>query len=76
MAKTAGFLTAVKIAGSTLYTVDGGERAVLFDRFKGVLPNTVGEGTHFRIPWLQTPFTFDICTKPHTFSSISGTKDL
>ncbi|PSS30164.1 Prohibitin-3 like [Actinidia chinensis var. chinensis] len=61
---------------SSLYTVDGGQRAVLFDRFRGVIDETVGEGTHFLIPWLQKPFIFDIRTRPHTFSSISGTKDL
>ncbi|XP_009600482.1 prohibitin-3, mitochondrial [Nicotiana tabacum] len=61
---------------SSLYTVDGGQRAVLFDRFRGVIDETVGEGTHFLIPWLQKPFIFDIRTKPHTFSSFSGTKDL
>ncbi|CAN4114881.1 unnamed protein product [Withania somnifera] len=64
------------ILNSSLYTVDGGQRAVLFDRFSGVKDDTVGEGTHFLIPWLQKPFIFDIRTRPHTFSSISGTKDL
>ncbi|KAL6994434.1 Prohibitin-3, mitochondrial [Sarracenia purpurea var. burkii] len=64
------------VLNSSLYTVDGGQRAVLFDRFRGVLDETVGEGTHFLIPWLQKPFIFDIRTRPHTFSSISGTKDL
>ncbi|KAJ0667775.1 putative prohibitin, Band 7 domain, Band 7/SPFH domain superfamily [Helianthus annuus] len=64
------------LADSALYTVDGGERAVLFDRFRGVLNNTVGEGTHILIPWLQKPYIFDIRTRHHTFSSISGTKDL
>ncbi|KAM0000314.1 putative prohibitin, Band 7 domain, Band 7/SPFH domain superfamily [Helianthus debilis subsp. tardiflorus] len=63
-------------ADSAVYTVDGGERAVLFDRFRGVLNNTVGEGTHILIPWLQKPYIFDIRTRHHTFSSISGTKDL
>lgn len=61
---------------SCLYTVDGGQRAVIFDRFRGVINETVGEGTHFLVPWLQKPFIFDIRTKPHTFSSFSGTKDL
>ncbi|KAL3640063.1 Prohibitin-3, mitochondrial [Castilleja foliolosa] len=61
---------------SALYTVDGGQRAVLFDRFRGVIDDTVGEGTHFLIPWLQKPYIFDIRTRPHTFSSVSGTKDL
>lgn len=64
------------LLNSSLYTVDGGQRAVLFDRFSGVSDDTVGEGTHFLIPWLQKPFIFDIRTRPHTFSSISGTKDL
>ncbi|KAJ0812941.1 putative prohibitin, Band 7 domain-containing protein [Helianthus annuus] len=41
-----------------------------------VLNNTVGEGTHILIPWLQKPYIFDIRTRHHTFSSISGTKDL
>ncbi|KAL8529407.1 hypothetical protein ACS0TY_006729 [Phlomoides rotata] len=64
------------VVNSSLFTVDGGERAVLFDRFRGVIEETVGEGTHFLIPWLQKPFIFDIRTRPHTFSSVSGTKDL
>ncbi|KAJ8434697.1 hypothetical protein Cgig2_030267 [Carnegiea gigantea] len=64
------------VLNSSLYTVDGGEKAVLFDRFRGVLDQTVGEGTHFLIPWLQKPFIFDIRTRPHQFSSVSGTKDL
>ncbi|XP_059670008.1 prohibitin-3, mitochondrial-like [Cornus florida] len=64
------------LVNSSLYTVDGGQRAVLFDRFRGVINETVGEGTHFLIPWLQKPYLFDIRTRPHTFSSVSGTKDL
>ncbi|PSS35277.1 Prohibitin-3 like [Actinidia chinensis var. chinensis] len=61
---------------SSLYTVDGGERAVIFDRFRGILDDTAGEGTHLLVPWLQKAFIFDIRTRPHTFSSVSGTKDL
>ncbi|KAL2529073.1 Prohibitin-3 [Forsythia ovata] len=64
------------VLNSSLYTVDGGQRAVLFDRFRGVIDETVGEGTHFLVPWLQKPYIFDIRTRPHTFSSVSGTKDL
>ncbi|KAI3503535.1 hypothetical protein L1887_31979 [Cichorium endivia] len=71
-----GLGTATTVVNTSLYTVDGGQRAVIFDRFRGVLDDSVGEGTHFRIPWLQTPYISDIRTKPHTFSSISGTKDL
>ncbi|KAH0885671.1 hypothetical protein HID58_061767 [Brassica napus] len=77
LAKAAfGLGTAATVLNTSLYTVDGGERAVIFDRFRGVMDQTVGEGTHFLIPILQKPHIFDIRTKPHTFSSISGTKDL
>ncbi|GBF91371.1 hypothetical protein Rsub_04111 [Raphidocelis subcapitata] len=61
---------------TSLFTVDGGERAVIFDRFRGVLPEVVSEGTHFRVPWVQTPHIMDIRTRPRTINSITGTKDL
>lgn len=35
-----------------------------------------GEGTHFRIPWLQTPHTFDIRMQPRNIASTTGTQDL
>ncbi|OAE32960.1 hypothetical protein AXG93_673s1370 [Marchantia polymorpha subsp. ruderalis] len=64
------------LLNASLYTVDGGEQAVLFDRFRGVLEETAGEGTHFLIPWLQRPFIFDIRTRPRVITSVTGTKDL
>ena len=54
--------------------VDGGERAVMYDRVQGVLENPIGEGTHFRIPWFQTPNVMDIRTRPRSISSVTGTK--
>lgn len=54
--------------------VDGGERAVMYDRIQGVLPVAVMEGTHFRIPWLQSPAVMDIRTRPRSISSVTGTK--
>lgn len=71
-----GLGVAATAINSSIYTVDGGQRAVLMDRLRGVINQPIGEGTHFLIPFLQTPNIFDIRTKPHTFSSISGTKDL
>ncbi|KAF6256079.1 prohibitin [Scenedesmus sp. NREL 46B-D3] len=59
---------------TSLYNVDGGERAVIFDRFRGILPEVVGEGTHVRIPWIQTPHIMDIRTRPRSISSVTGTK--
>ena len=56
------------------YAVDGGERAVMYDRIQGVLPKAVTEGTHFRVPWLQSPAVMDIRTRPRSISSVTGTK--
>mmetsp|Transcript_21178 Transcript_21178/g.35516 ORF Transcript_21178/g.35516 Transcript_21178/m.35516 type:complete len:277 (-) Transcript_21178:382-1212(-) len=64
------------IAQNGLYTVDGGERAVIFDRLQGVLEESKGEGMHIMIPWLQSPTIFDIRTRPRSISSVTGTKDL
>ena len=46
----------------------------MFDRFRGILPEVADEGTHLRIPWVQTPHIMDIRTRPRTISSVTGTK--
>jgi len=71
-----GLAVAGGVVQSALYNVDGGHRAVMFDRFRGVLPHVTGEGTHFMIPWVQRPITFDIRSRPKNVPSITGSKDL
>jgi prohibitin 1 len=60
----------------SLYNVDAGHAAVIFDRLSGVLPKSVEEGTHFLIPWLQRPIFFDVRTKPRNISTTTGSKDM
>ena len=79
--RSVGRLAGVGAAGvftvsQCLYNVDGGERAVMFDQFQGVLPTVTGEGTHFLIPVVQKPIIFDVRTKPREIPSITGSKDL
>eukprot|EP00891_Asterochloris_glomerata_P000990 jgi/Astpho2/990/e_gw1.00016.359.1_t len=80
LSRVARYSVFLGIGGSavqaSLYTVDGGERAVMYDRIQGVLPEAIGEGTHIRIPWLQSPAVMDIRTRPRSISSVTGTKDL
>jgi len=64
------------IASSALYNVDGGQRAVIFDRFTGVKQFVSGEGTHFLIPWVQKPIVFDIRSTPRNVAVMTGSKDL
>ncbi|KAH0509783.1 Prohibitin [Microtus ochrogaster] len=64
------------VVNSTLYNVDAGHRAVIFDRFSGVQDVVVGEGTHLLIPWVQKPIIFDCRSRPRNVPVITGSKDL
>lgn len=64
------------VVNSALYNVDGGHRAVIFDRFAGIKNTVIGEGTHFFIPWVQKPIIFDIRSRPRNVPVITGSKDL
>ena len=48
----------------------------MFDRFRGVLPKASLEGTHFLIPFIQSPTIYDLRTRPRSITSVTGTKDL
>ena len=56
--------------------MDGGHRAVIFDRFQGIKEEVIDEGTHFMIPWLHKPIIFDIRTRPRSVAVSTGSKDL
>ena len=68
----------------SVYNVEAGRSAILFNRFstpfgtKGVDPHQalVREGTHFAVPWFQRPIIYDCRTRPNTFTSLTGSKDL
>lgn len=68
--------SAMAIPAFCLYTVDGGERAVMFNRFKGVSESTAGEGTHVLIPWVMSPHIYDVRVRPKLIQTTTGTKDL
>lgn len=72
----AGLAALAVIPSFCLYNVDGGERAVMFHRFKGVQRETSGEGTHFMIPWLMMPVIYDVRVRPKLIQTTTGTKDL
>ncbi|CAI2735122.1 unnamed protein product [Schistosoma spindalis] len=60
----------------SLYTVDGGHRAIMFSRIGGVQDEIFTEGLHFRIPWFQYPIIYDIRSRPRKITSPTGSKDL
>uniref|UniRef100_A0A2K6MT86 Prohibitin n=1 Tax=Rhinopithecus bieti TaxID=61621 RepID=A0A2K6MT86_RHIBE len=49
----------------SVFTVEGGHRAIFFNRIGGVQQDTIlDEGLHFRIPWFQYPIIYDIRARP------------
>ncbi|KAE8350258.1 band 7 family-domain-containing protein [Aspergillus coremiiformis] len=61
---------------NSLFNVDGGHRAIKYSRISGVQKEIFNEGTHFRIPWFETPVIYDVRAKPRNIASLTGTKDL
>lgn len=61
---------------ASLFNVDSGHRAVKFSRVYGVTNDIYGEGTHFRVPWFETPIIYDVRAKPRNIASLTGSKDL
>ncbi|XP_064646628.1 prohibitin 1-like [Lineus longissimus] len=71
-----GIAVAGGVVNSALFNVDGGHRAVIFDRFRGVREFVIGEGTHFFIPWVQKPVIYDCRSRPRNVPVVTGSKDL
>ncbi|CAM9154255.1 unnamed protein product, partial [Chrysoparadoxa australica] len=63
-------------AYNSVFTVQGGHRAVVFSRLEGLKEKTYSEGMHFVIPWLEWPTIYDVRTKPRNLQSLTGSKDL
>lgn len=62
---------------NSIFQVDGGHRAVVFNRFDGVKNQIYDEGLHFVFPWVEWPIIFDIRTRPRELpDSLAGTRDL
>ena len=60
----------------SMYTVQGGHRAVVFNRIVGMKDTVYGEGLNFNIPWFERPVIFDIRTRPVNLQTLTGSKDL
>lgn len=64
------------VAKSAVYTVDAGHMSIKYDRWNGVGSGTYKEGVHFVVPWFQRPIIFDVRARPHTMTSLTGSRDL
>ena len=71
-----GLVGAGVFASNFCFVVDGGERAIVMDATRGLLPKVHGEGIHLRIPFIQKVHRFEIRTQPFLSPSQTGTRDL
>ncbi|XP_047084080.1 prohibitin-1, mitochondrial-like [Lolium rigidum] len=63
-------------ATNTLYNVEGGHRAIVFNRFEGIKDKVYPEGTHLIIPLIERPIIYDVRARPNLVESTSGSRDL
>jgi prohibitin 2 len=82
-AAAARSVTAIAVAGglgygayNSIYTVQGGHRAVIFNRIVGMKDTVYGEGLNFNVPWFERPIIYDIRTRPVNLQTLTGSKDL
>jgi regulator of protease activity HflC (stomatin/prohibitin superfamily) len=72
-----GGLVVMGIIGTRfVFVVDGGYRAVIFNKLKGVQPTIYGEGMHFKLPFIMLPRYFEVRSRYRVINSTTGTRDL
>ena len=59
-----------------IFVVDGGERALIFNKISGIQKTVYGEGMHFKVPLLMAPRFMEVRTRPRMINSITGTRDM
>lgn len=61
---------------NSVYTVGGFERAIVWNRFFGVLNEVKDTGMHIRLPFIEYPTMYDVRYRPRNVQSMTGSKDL
>ena len=56
--------------------MEGGHRAIVFNRVVGVKERVYEEGTHLMVPWFDRPVIYDVRARPNVIQSQSGSRDL
>lgn len=78
--KGAGLFVALGVLGvglySSVYKVEGGFRAIKFNRLTGVGSKVYSDGINFLMPFIERPIIYDIRSRPELITSLTGSKDL
>eukprot|EP00347_Sterkiella_histriomuscorum_P004949 403358465 len=60
----------------TIFHVDTGHGAIVFNKFSGVKNEFYKEGWHLMLPWFERPIVYDLQSRPLTLKSVTGSQDL
>lgn len=56
--------------------MDGGHRAIIFNKITGTKQKVYSEGTHLKLPFIEVPIIFNVRSRPRNIASPTGSKDL
>jgi prohibitin 2 len=71
-----GGAAGVYAASNGFFNVEGGHRAIVYNRVVGIKDTIYSEGTHLKLPWFERAVTYDVRARPHVVTSTSGSRDL
>merc|ERR1712232_1027236 len=57
-------------------TIEAGHMGIKYSRFGGVGNALNREGVHLLLPWFERLIIFDVRARPHTMTSLTGSRDL
>ena len=70
-----GFVVLTLVFGS-FFVVGPGEKGVIFNSFIGIKDKTYDEGLHFKLPFFETQYRFEVRTRIFRDEASAASKDL
>ena len=70
------FVVIIVIANFPVVVVGAGERGVVFNNATGIEDRILGEGTHFRMPFVESVHTMSVRVQKSEFNESTASKDL
>lgn len=70
-----GIILVILILGS-FFVVPAGHKGVIFNTFTGIKDKTYDEGLHFKLPFFEKPYRFEVRTRVYNDDAAAASKDL
>lgn len=66
----------VALVYGSFFVVGPGQKGVIFNSFSGIKPQTYEEGLHFKLPFFEKPYRFEVRTRIYNARASAASKDL